>query len=606
MKINSINSLYRYNQNSSLGFKSKVAYVFYGTASDDLKNKVDQFEEKHDNAQFIGSGLFAKVYRLDGTNVVIKESLPSKIARAANGDFSQEAKALSRLPESVKNTQRLVANVKTERGNSYLLSTLVNGKKPEIPTYNWEQPHFNSLFRVLFELDKSGIMHGDLNRGNCLIARDGTTNLIDYQYADTFKFDDKDGNDRKYKNPDFCAPSNAQMFEMANLPYYLVALRDKGGKSLIRETFVSYLKEKVKYCQNRANYLRYQNANPEMIEYEQLQAKFLKNPSEEMIKLQALKLQVLYAFRQVFSVTDKNNESEKNIINTVPFYLYAAACAKKLMDYTEKIMRNNTTDDTLNKYLGYERKFGYYWRAKMLSELTGKHISDDGEYGAFKWIVRNAMLNPHWKNGAIDPDDDLSDKFKQSSLMEFGTIDDVVELITGQTDVWEKRRQLGGMEHIQNKFLEIDLLLKDAECVLKPSDVNPRDFTHINTLKNTFIDSYNQAFHAVDQQRLLASIPATIKALYNASLLVNATKKLYDRSNNVFTSGYAFVQNKLADRSIKNLYKIVNELCDRAITAINGYDSSLSPAIYYEKINEFDLTNCPKYDIKKELRFGLN
>ena len=129
-------------QNKFFNFRSKVTDVMHGDISDDLAQKIDDFEETHKNAKELGSGLFATAYVLNGTNYVIKESLPTKLARKQNDNFFPEARALEMLPPSVKNTQRLVAHVKTEKDNYYLLSTFVEGLPASYPSHPWNKNSF--------------------------------------------------------------------------------------------------------------------------------------------------------------------------------------------------------------------------------------------------------------------------------------------------------------------------------------------------------------------------------------------------------------------------------------------------------------------------------
>lgn len=597
MRVGQLNNFYR------IAFKSKVTDVMLGKAPQELKDKIDRFEEKHDNATFLGEGLFARAYLFNGTNIVIKESLKTEKAKKTNSDFSQEAKYLAKLPSNLTNSQKLIANVKTEKGNYYLLSTLVNGVKPDNPTGMWEKEHFASLFRGLFELDKNKIFHGDINRGNCLISENGNANLIDYQYAEDINISNTSKNDEMFKVPPFMAPANSYMFEMANLPFYLSKLSDTNQKNEVKDVFVTYLKEKSEYYKNRTNMLRFQKASNEMIEYEQLQSKFLKNPSEKTIDVEALKLQTLYSFRQVFSITDKNSESKHNIIATIPYYLYTAACAKKLIDSAQKY-QNSSSDESFKKLMDYEIKFGKYWQDKMLEDLSGSKFSSDGEYGSYKWIKRNVMLDPHWKNEKVDPEDDLSEKLKKSIGLEIGNIDDVAFKITGKNDVKSKESYVWGIYETKQEFYKIDKLIKESFDSSVPGNSSfKRDIVALNTIKNSFINSYNQAFQALEQQRIIACVPTSLKALYYATVLKKAANNLYEKTYNSQLLNYSSKQKNLALGAQSSLEKITDQLYKRALSGIDGSDSNLIDSVYYEKLNEFDLENCEKYDYNKPLKF---
>jgi len=585
-------------------FTSRVTNVYHGQLPEGLSDKVDNFEETHQNALFLGEGLFSKAYKLNGTNYVIKESLSTPAAKRVNGTFSQEASMLSSLPSSLKNTQKLVANVKTEKGNHYLLSTLVEGEKPEPPASLWKLSHFNSLFNNLFALDEANIYHGDLNRGNCLIDNKGNVNLLDYQYAEKFNINDSTANDSKFKFPAFMMPSNAQMFEMANLPFYITNLATTNQRNNIKDCFKTYLNSKSNYCGERAELLRYSKGNKDSIRYEQLQEYYYKNPSDDMINLQAEKLQVLYAFRQAFSMTDKNNALETNIISAVPCYLYTAACAKKFVDSAEKLKNRNTNDKKLNEFLDFEIKYGEYWKSKMLRELSGEDIHPSEEYGTFKWVVRNAKLDPHWKGGKVDPDDDLSQRFKTSSTKDFDTIKDVAVLITGKNNLKSKDSYTWGLYGVKEPIYNLDQKIREGAKNQVPNNSSyNRGIAKVNILKNNFIGSFNETFNALDQQRIIACVPASIRALHNAALLKKEADTLYEKSSSSPVYNYARMQKELADNAFNTLSELTPQLYKRAIDAIKGNDKNLEEALYYEKLNEFDMKNCPQYNTNKPLIF---
>ncbi|MBQ3641893.1 hypothetical protein II906_08230, partial [bacterium] len=305
------------NQNPNIKFKSKIKKVISGALTKSIADSVDIFEETHKNAKKLGSGLFATAYVLEPSGFVIKESLADNHAKAQNGCFYHEAKALAMIPPKMKQTQKLVALAQTEKDNYYLISTFIQGKSVRYPERPWSPHSFQSLFNVMFALDKEGIYHNDINQGNCLIDNRAEVNIIDYQFAEKFKIDDTRKNDKEFKTPYFMMPSNAQMFEMASLPWYFLSMEKTAKKQEIHDCFKTYLDIKSSYAQKRADYLASLGSNPQKTEYESLQAKFFKNPSEDMINLQAKKLQILYSFRKTFSIIDNNSKNDKNIASAV-------------------------------------------------------------------------------------------------------------------------------------------------------------------------------------------------------------------------------------------------------------------------------------------------
>lgn len=579
MRISKINS---YNYNSSINFSSKVKRVLLGNIDEKMKEKVDSFEETHENAKLLGKGLFAQAYLFPDSNIVIKESIPSEQARIANGNFLSEAINLSRLPEQLTNTQRLVADVETEKGNYYLLSTLVEGKKPDFSTVFWDKSSFKSLFSNMLELDKAGILHGDLNRGNCLLDN-GTVNLIDYQWADTFDIDNPDENDNKFKFPDFMMPANSQMFEMANLPYYFSRLNEDNPEFSLTDLFKTYLNEKSQYCKNRANYLRGNGASPEMVEYEQLQAKFLNNPTDEVVKLEAMKLQLLYAFRQSFSMVDKNNAGKHNIISSVSSYLYTALCGKSLANMAEQL-KENSTDVQFRKFMDYEKRFGEYWKNKIIDELSGSKLSADGEYGTFKWVVRNAQLNPHWKNGKVDIDDDISDKFQSSMNKEFGSVNDISSVLSDkQTELKQGTLQIS--DDTKKKFDKANEVIGEFANKLPPRTVlYARNVRALNILSKNFTNSFYDSYYAMQQKDVLSCMSASIKALYNASVLKKEADNFYIKVDKSLEP-YAKEQMSLSGYSIHALYHIIQNLYKDIMEKIEEDDKDIN----YTNLNEFNV-----------------
>ena len=455
-------------QNRFFNFGSKIKNVISGEVTEELAQKVDDFEETHKNAKMLGSGLFATAYILNGTNCVIKESLPTKLAKKQNDNFYPEAAALSRIPPSVVNTQKLIAHVLTQKGNFYLLSTFAEGAPASYPKHPWNKNSFDGLFETLFSLDKAGIYHNDINEANCLIDKNHKASTIDYQFARRFSNVDMD-NYRRLKTPRIMAPANAQMFEMASLPWYIKSMSKTAPKKEVRNLFKSYLESKSQYAKQRALYLRQDPNCKEKARYELLQAKYLENPTDEMIDLQAKKLQIMYSFRKTFSITDPNNNQDKNIASAIQSYIYTIAAAKDMENYAN-YLASKTYDLNLKEFLALEATFARFWCETMEADL-GLEYSD----GVYPWLQRNAELNlkhdirvveeydDYWGpstytvDHGISEEEDLSSNFEAAEHILPETIDDIAGLIiedkTGQTSpVLNKKKKL--------KLWQVSLKLK--------------------------------------------------------------------------------------------------------------------------------------------------
>lgn len=97
----------------------------------------------------------------------------------------------------------------------------------------------------MFELDKVGIYHGDLNGKNILLDGTGNVNFIDYQWTEKVDKNNLFDNVKSQKTllPVSNFPENAQMFEMASMPWYMENL----DSSIDREAFLKqYLRAKSK------------------------------------------------------------------------------------------------------------------------------------------------------------------------------------------------------------------------------------------------------------------------------------------------------------------------------------------------------------------------
>jgi hypothetical protein len=515
-------------------FTSKVAKIYNGQLPTGLDDKIDEFEETHDNAQKLGSGLFASAYLFNGTNYVIKESLPDEYSIRQNQDFFPESKALNLLPKDFKNSQQLVAHVQTEKDNYYLISTFVNGKARKYPEYPWNKTSFTELFKTLYTLDSYKIYHNDVNQSNCLVDDKNEVNMIDYQFAMEFSpFDSK--NKDFFKTPKFMMPANAQMFEMASLPWYLRSMNKTAPKSEVRNTFKTYLDAKSMYARRRAMYLISTgfSENTDAIEYEMLQSKYFKNPSDDIINLEAKKLQLMYSYRKTFSLTDPNSKPDKNVVLALPSYIATATAAKDLI-LQAKQMQNKTSDKNLKKFLDYEIKFGEFWRKTMLEELG------TNSYGrTWSWIDRNVKLNPkHLTKRDLtlncdeyidveidlpetDPLDDISGRIDASEKYPFASIKNIAGMITENNEhkkIYNINKDT--RPEVQNKNNAIKDLSKQ---LFKQINELPTSVFSFNKDKYYLEDKYREyglkGLKACNRQCYNTAIPNLMMAQYYASKL---------------------------------------------------------------------------------------
>ncbi len=558
--------------NKFINFRSKVTSVYHGKISDELAQKIDDFEETHKDARELGSGLFARAYILNGTNCVIKESLPSEFAKKQNKDFFPEAQALEMLPPSVKNTQKLIALVQTEKDNYYLLSTFVEGTPASYPEHPWDKSSFDGLFETLLSLDKAGIYHNDINQANCLIDKNYRASTIDYQFADTFRVDDRD-NDKKFKTKSDMMPSNAQMFEMASLPWYIRTMSKTAPKEEVRNLFKTYLEAKSRYAKQRALYLQQKVYYRDMARYELLQAKFFENPTDEIIDLQAKKLQLLYSFRKTFSVTDQNNNHNKNIGSAIQSYIYTLAAAKDMENYANYLARE-TSEPNLKTFYKYEADYARFWFNEMEDELGLKHDS-----GVLSWLERNAELklkhhirivedyDYYWgstyykEDLGISEKEDLSKNFEAAEHILPANIDDIAGMII-EENAEEGTRLFDTLKENEIRRLgdTLEKQITQSNSV-RPNTIN-KDVIDYIVQKEKYVSSSKAVIEHIKKNGFNALIASAILAQYQKNIAKNTFNNLLNKVD--LGENFVFKQRELlnADLNLDILKKSAKMLVE--------------------------------------------
>ncbi len=322
----------------------------YLSKKDIFISELEKFTEGENNAKLIGQGLSSAVYSFHKLkNIVVKKSLNPFLG------FNDEICHLKLLPDGIKNIQKFVAQAFDDTmGIFYLLSTKMEGHCAEYNTNPWSEKHLRSLFSTMFELDKRGIYHGDLHNGNMLLDSKGNTNFIDFEWTHIIDKNNFFTDKQVSILPSFMLSENSQMFEMATLPYYIKFFKSpKKGKSF----FAEYLKEKSIYHENRANYLRsilpsWENPNEKDIilkglNYEEAQSVVFRNLDEDILKIEAKKVEFLSNFREAFGNLDGKNHSG-NFVATTSSYLMTLSSIQAL--------RREIATQKANKYLSNARK----------------------------------------------------------------------------------------------------------------------------------------------------------------------------------------------------------------------------------------------------------
>ena len=367
----------KFNPNKQINFEAirikQIAPEYYPLKRV-FETELDMFVQKNDNVKEMGKGLSAVVYQFNRfKDIVFKKS------KIRNFDFADEIEHLKELPKSLDTVQKFIAQAFDDKtGLFYLLSTKMKGK-PANPSSNpYTKVHLSNMFNTFFELDKKGIYHGDFNSGNLLLEKDGKVNLIDFQWMK--KTDSKDFFKDKpdIVLPNFIISENAQMFEMASLPFYLKDVPNG------RTFFKSYLQSKAKYHEKRAQYLQSltdtrNNSEKSIIlkgiNFENAQSLLFRDPDNDIIKLEAKKLQFLTSFREAFSRHDiKNNE--ENFITSISAHLYTLSSIQNLRREIAKQIKQKYMSNAKKDYLKYTDEYAKHWFNNIKSWIGAIADSD--------------------------------------------------------------------------------------------------------------------------------------------------------------------------------------------------------------------------------------
>lgn len=382
MKIQLINK-------KQINFKS-VYYENYNSKYSNIRSKLEReterFFQNSSNVKKIGEGVNGETYKFsdwDLRKFVIKTTKPN-----CTDDYNKEYTNLMGIPVDKIGGQEAVARVyDSSKGRYGLISTMVEGKPASIIN-KYNDVHLRILFDKMFELDKSGIYHGDLNGNNILLNSSGNVNFIDYQwtqFVSKSNFYDME-KVKKMLLPKTVFPENAQMFEMASLPYYI----EKLPSSYEKESFLKkYLKNKSYYHDKRAKFIaalvpNWYASEKHLIQQSQREesakAKVLKNPDDSVIKLELKKIQFLSDYRDAYSHVD-GNLPNRNIIPSSSAYLCAMSSVQDFRKEVSKEM-NKCYNSDKREYLRSLQIYGDYWYSN-LKEYT---------YDTFNYVMR-ALIN---------------------------------------------------------------------------------------------------------------------------------------------------------------------------------------------------------------------
>lgn len=377
----------RINAADTISFSSGRIRVQKGKLEGELKEKVFDLVNNPENYEniCIGKGANGKAYKLsvDGRGVVVKIAKKKK-----DTGIDKEAEILEKLPPSLRETgQGLIAYGLNKDGYEFLVTNFVQGKNRIVPQ-NKEQIQ-SILLGNFFELDKAGIIHNDLSENNILINTEKSqANLIDYGRAygfDIFKTKDE----RLLDN--IMLDGNLMSFETQGICEYFIRLSQNSKSGEARAFLSNYLDVKADYHGERVKFLNTELAKrasePDLdiekikncIEYEKTLSKVLKNPSDEMIDLEALRLQMLYYFTSTTLFEHKPASAVSSWMKTVMY-------ARKYKETIQQKLDGCKENSDMKKYLEFQKQYAEHC---FNSFSTWAH-------GAIIWIL-DVFSNPNKK-----------------------------------------------------------------------------------------------------------------------------------------------------------------------------------------------------------------
>ncbi len=349
------------NKNIPLSFEAiiyKKINPKYLSQKDELEKEIDKFSASGKNVKYLGEGVFSKAYSFDKMpNIVIKEAFDQ------NETFEQEQQNLEMIPDRIQNTQKFVARVyDDEEKKYYLLSTKVEGEAANFEKKPWTNSYLKNLFDTMFEMDKEGLYHGDLNNGNMKLD-DGTVNFLDFQWASKVNKGEFFLENKESILPPFIINENSQMFEMAELPYYIKQM-EKTDDAIM---FLSnYLACKANYHKKRYDLIEqmskqydytYESDTVNMAKsFEKAQAEIFERRPDFVLRTEAKKIRFLNSFREAYKSIDENVPN-KNILIAGSAYLVTLSA---IQDFRQEVARNKKIyEDELKEIKNKESGFFY-------------------------------------------------------------------------------------------------------------------------------------------------------------------------------------------------------------------------------------------------------
>ena len=361
MRINTISGI-----NHRENFTSQIVYEQSSLKKgldEKTRNYIERFDDmqldqKERNARVIKEDNRFITYYLPALNLTLKEQKynTEEETQSNYGPLTDENIMLHlHINPAIKTTPQAIAYVATETGGKYLVTKPVR----EILTLNrigkLEPKTMESILKQLYQADINGIQLQNLKNENILKAANNKAFLMDFQDA------------TKINGGIFFAPNEASNNMNIFEGQFLVPYLDKLPKEEARKTLKTYLQLKSKYCEKLADDLKKTGKKEKDIrplkqaKFEKAKAYVYKNPTDEVLDLELMKMHMYnFDFKRA-SYLDKTVQTPRNILDAVKYAVWSDVMACKLYGYEPERMPKNT--ETI-EYFTDMNTLGSYWKSQ--------------------------------------------------------------------------------------------------------------------------------------------------------------------------------------------------------------------------------------------------
>jgi len=335
-----------------------------------------------------------------------------------NSTFQNERYMLPKTKGLNKGSQEFVAYLRALDGTSLLLTSFVNGERPDIYKRPLNEENLKNILIMLNNLDEAGILHRDLKKENVMVDENDIAGLLDYGAAITFDITDFNTNTKDNHFTIFEVPSNIKNFESTLFIPYLNELMKTGRKSAF-ELFTKYLKIRSKYI-HKPNILRLQefikkherllsknkiHKLKKMLDYQILCSRLESNISNGILDVEFLKAQIIYNAELAY----KNEILLLNPFANVAMKFNALlACKHHENIVLELLKRPNPVE--VKDYLKFQAEYSKYhtgklteWLKILIEQMLKCFNTPIKEASGYKLEIITQFLKNNLNNFEIPP-----------------------------------------------------------------------------------------------------------------------------------------------------------------------------------------------------------